>query len=804
MLPDRNQLYQEDWRFMYESCIRALRPLEAKHKRAVEIIENQHQQMASMQAQLQQQTEDIARQTEDIARLSTGDIVPTWVVDGMDASLKAVEEERDSLRVSSVQLQTELDSVTAAKVQFQQKLAEKEDALHHLHAESARLAEQVAQRKANEVRLDSTATKLRDDCGKLRVMLLGDAVDGMEMSAEEVRTRVAEQEARMVEQRKNADRQGAALDNVEAKELSALLESFNLIELESDEPVDADAQVTGPAASPYDASSNQLPESEHSSKEDSEIQMQIHMEKEEQRQTVQAAVLAAATGASPDEIVDAGCSDDRSAARSDVSVGSPPRLDRAKREELQQAVSRSILMQSEALGEQGATAEEAQVAVAQALDRLNEALEAQLSIAGAIAIAMNPPDDHSDSAKRRCVIVAAAAQRVASAHGDEATPTAMIAAAHAATVLTRSGATANVAMAAAERATSSVLTRNETIEQVNEEAQQMAVVVDQQIAIEPVVPPGWTLDGWLKSLDLGTVVCAAARKHFDALLHGKEGKLTAAEQLSHERAYVEHLGKNGSVESVISMLKESPLLYDLASAIFEGASDFGTPEDPVPPAEVTREKTADELNAEMVQAAGALTFANEPSVFFGGLDRLIGAPNVSVGLVEALELEHCTREDADTPFEARNYGTITTSRIEWFFVARAGEKASLAKHFDDVGYDDWPQGTRGPKRSTMSLVTFKQSAIGKKLDALLSVEGDQPMSEPEFLVVRAYTGPLFEKCAAWSRSHPSASGQRTSAADPKLLIPKVGGSTPAPTGTTPSSAQQTRHSFARWSSTWAA
>ena len=51
-------------------------------------------------------------------------------------------------------------------------------------------------------------------------------------------------------------------------------------------------------------------------------------------------------------------------------------------------------------------------------------------------------------------------------------------------------------------------------------------------------------------------------------------------------------------------------------------------------------------------------------------------------------MEHCEREDADAPFTARNYGTTTTSRIEWHFVTdpTAGLKA--------CGIEEWPKETR--------------------------------------------------------------------------------------------------------------
>ena len=66
-------------------------------------------------------------------------------------------------------------------------------------------------------------------------------------------------------------------------------------------------------------------------------------------------------------------------------------------------------------------------------------------------------------------------------------------------------------------------------------------------AEETVVPPSWSMHGWLLSLKLEAVVVAAARKRLDLLLHRKHGdNLTDAEARRFERSYVEHLGQHGS------------------------------------------------------------------------------------------------------------------------------------------------------------------------------------------------------------------------------------------------------------------
>ena len=45
-----------------------------------------------------------------------------------------------------------------------------------------------------------------------------------------------------------------------------------------------------------------------------------------------------------------------------------------------------------------------------------------------------------------------------------------------------------------------------------------------------------------------------------------------------------------------------------------------------------------------------------------------------------------------------------------------------------------------------------KSRLGRRLDAELGLDGEQPLSEPEFVALRAYTGPLFEKYNAILRA----------------------------------------------------
>ena len=65
----------------------------------------------------------------------------------------------------------------------------------------------------------------------------------------------------------------------------------------------------------------------------------------------------------------------------------------------------------------------------------------------------------------------------------------------------------------------------------------------------------------------------------------------------------------------------------------------------------SRKLDAESLNKQFIQDAGELFFAHEPSVYWSGLEALVGMPDAST-LLDAMEAEHCAREDADALFTA--------------------------------------------------------------------------------------------------------------------------------------------------------
>ena len=112
------------------------------------------------------------------------------------------------------------------------------------------------------------------------------------------------------------------------------------------------------------------------------------------------------------------------------------------------------------------------------------------------------------------------------------------------------------------------------------------------------------------------------------------------------------------------------------------------------------------------------------SYFNAGLEALIGPPDSRI--MDAMRAEYCSCADADDEFYAPNYGTTTTSRIEWHFVTNptaAGLKA--------CGIEEWPKETRnmgdaGAKpRVTKPLEAFEEER--QSLNAQLSAIGVPPL-----------------------------------------------------------------------------
>ena len=395
------------------------------------------------------------------------------------------------------------------------------------------------------------------------------------------------------------------------------------------------------------------------------------------------------------------------------------------------------------------------IAVKSAIERMQYALREKLSVHEAVAVAVSRSIDGVAAAST-------AVQRVIKEHGSSLTLLASAAASHAADAVNASGSTANVAVLAGERAARKVLAKAAGLEDIHSEAEILAQTVRDRLktSMAEVEVPGWTLRGWLSSLKLDTIVCQAVRKRFDEHISEQHGEIDEAMLRRYEQGFIEHLG-SCDVETVMLLLKESPVLHDLATVIHAACAEICALKVEEEAQEVQVVDPAEEvvdieqLNSEFIKQAGVLAFSPDASVFWNSMTRLVGPPNTSIDLVKAMEAEHTQYEDADTPFIARNYGTVTTSRLEWGFVATPYALGTMGAYLRELGHptDRWPAGPSArdggghsdPGRKPLSYKEYMSSAVGRRLTVELEAEGEQAMSEPEFIAMRAYTGPLFEK-----------------------------------------------------------
>ena len=319
-----------------------------------------------------------------------------------------------------------------------------------------------------------------------------------------------------------------------------------------------------------------------------------------------------------------------------------------------------------AAGAQGARAA---AAATRAAERLVAISGNGLSVAESVAVALSGSIESA-------AVAAATATRVMQQQGEGSSGTAATIAAHTSARLLESGATPSVSVAAGERAAMAI-TRGESLETVHADLEALAHACEEkhrwECNLQPVDAPSWSMEGWLASLSLEKVVTKSARQRFDATIQeqhgGDSGSLPASEVRRYEKPFVEMLGSCGSVDTVLLLLKESPLLFDLATAIYEGAVELKALSDHAAAEEAAGEEMAggegegaevalgaEELNQKFIEDAGELFFAHQPSVYWSGLESLVGSPSGRVGLFEAMELEHTCREDADVAFTARNYG----------------------------------------------------------------------------------------------------------------------------------------------------
>ena len=138
-------------------------------------------------------------------------------------------------------------------------------------------------------------------------------------------------------------------------------------------------------------------------------------------------------------------------------------------------------------------------------------------------------------------------------------------------------------------------------------------------------------------------------------------------------------------------------------------------------------------------------------VFFGGLEALLGPPQVAKDPVaggvptirRSLEIEHTESRDSTTEFRSSN-GCTTTSANEWS-VAYAPEPGVVYPEREGFR-ENSPQYCRKPK--PISSFFVEGGVVETAANARLRAEGHTEVILEEVLAGRLYTGPMCTRHAS--------------------------------------------------------
>ena len=276
-----------------------------------------------------------------------------------------------------------------------------------------------------------------------------------------------------------------------------------------------------------------------------------------------------------------------------------------------------------------------------------------------------------------------------------------------------------------------------------------------EVTVTAPQPPGWSLEMWLSAVPFNRLIAEAILKRMRAAVEG----MKATEGAAYELAFVTRLGKLGAdvgTETILALLKETPVLTQISEAICEHARALGEELNSNDVDEAREAKTsladspplsAEQMN-EQFKSGGAFTlsYCVDAAVYWEGLGSLVGKPTspLEQSVHTSMFVEHAEAVDSDAVFEVGNYGTLTTSKAEWFFASEPESAEALAS----CGLKEWPGLST---RSALPPSHFKPHWTN--VDMRLGVVGEQPLSLPEFLSLRLYTGPMYIKYNGVLRSH---------------------------------------------------
>ena len=163
----------------------------------------------------------------------------------------------------------------------------------------------------------------------------------------------------------------------------------------------------------------------------------------------------------------------------------------------------------------------------------------------------------------------------------------------------------------------------------------------------------WKTKQWLTSLDLLEILSTNLLEPLNQQLNDSDEDM----QID-ELEYMKAIGEFSSHEPLVKLLAEQEVLDSLAKQIHGAARELS-------------KGSAPSSGASKFFDDGRKLTYGKLDVFYLGLDGFIGPPNPN--LRQAMQQEHTEKRDSNEDLVPPNYGTLTTTKIEWWFAADPSE-----------------------------------------------------------------------------------------------------------------------------------
>jgi len=246
----------------------------------------------------------------------------------------------------------------------------------------------------------------------------------------------------------------------------------------------------------------------------------------------------------------------------------------------------------------------------------------------------------------------------------------------------------------------------------------------------------WQAKAWLQNMPIADVMSSALLRPLQLfLVKNKNPTITELE-------FLRGIAGLGSRDMLTGLFTAANLHEHLTDVLWRGLCDLE--------GSASADAASRELNSKFQVEEDCVTMQyGSDSSFFRGLEMVIGPPKPK--LLDAMLREHCGESDSAVPFIARNFGTRTQSRIEWWFVY------DPEHGLDILELGQWPveqslvdKGLSSHCRKPLPPNKFDHERTSRNVQ--LSKLGHAGLLIAELLAARLYTGPMYRKYQAVLRA----------------------------------------------------